>query len=211
MTTPREPPDGPEPARPSGAPGAGGHSDRGALLRAAGEQFAEMGYVDASLARILVRAGRATGAPEIPPLGKRELAEWVMDEAIDRKLGGFSSAVASAPDPLTAVISGVAAVVELSVRDPVVRGGNRLLDDPSISGEHAVRNYQLGERALDEGLAAAVAQGLLRSDLDHRELARSLTTSVVGHRLICHRTNTLDDLPARVSRMWQAMLPLIRA
>lgn len=40
-------------------------------------------------------------------------------------------------------------------------------------------------------------------------LGRQIATLMAGHNLICERSDTLDELPARVAAMWDALLPLI--
>lgn len=51
--------------------------------------------------------------------------------------------------------------------------------------------------------------GALRDGVDVAVLGRQIATLMAGHNLICERSDTLDELPARVAAMWDALLPLI--
>ncbi|HEY2206358.1 MAG TPA: TetR/AcrR family transcriptional regulator [Pseudonocardia sp.] len=210
MSRPLEPVGGPLGSVEQLAPGRA-EATREALLRAAGQQFAAEGYHGASLTKILERVGVTKGALYFHFPSKKALAEALLAETVRRKRDGYAAACVLAADPLTALIAGVDAVVQLSVHDPVVRGGNQLLDDPMVATVHARDNYSSAQGLLRRHLEDAAALGLLRPEADPASIAASMTAAIAGHRLICERADTLEELPVRISTMWRMTLPLITA
>jgi AcrR family transcriptional regulator len=219
MTIPAECPAGA--ADCSEQPRTRGAATREALLRAAGEQFAIAGYQGASLGNILVGAGVTKGALYFHFANKEALADAVLREAVDRKCMAARAGFDSAPDPLSGLVAGLTATADLCLTDAVVRGGNRLLDDPLVPTRHAQQNYLMGEVYIGGMLRAADQAGLLRPtmgadrdgaarpEVDIDVIARTIITLAAGHRLICERTDTTERLPVRMREMWHAVLPLI--
>jgi len=182
---------------------------RQALLRAAGEQFDAAGYRGTSLREIVERSGVTKGALYFHFPGKPALANAVIAETIATWERMVAEIEARGLDPLRCLIAETSRVAELMLHDPVVRGGTRLLNDPLVPTTWAGEHYRYAQHAVRTQLVTAAAAGLLRAEVDISELARWVVTLVVGHNLICERTNALDELPGHVTEMWRAMLPLI--
>jgi AcrR family transcriptional regulator len=182
---------------------------REALLRAAGQQFAVAGYHGASLGSILVGAGVTKGALYFHFTSKEALAEEVIHESVQRKCEASRTGFDSAGDPLSGLVAAISALVELWLSDPVVGGGNRLLDDPLMPTRFATENYTVGEEHVAGMLRRAADDGLLRPGVDIGLVARMILTLAAGHRLICGRTDTNDQLPARMRQVWRAVLPQV--
>lgn len=193
----------PRPAQPRAV------ATRVALLRAAGEEFAAAGFHGTSLREVLVRSGLTKGALYFHFAGKQALAEAVIDEMLATKQRMLDRVSARGLDPLATLIASAEEVAELMVHDPVVRGGTRLLNEPTVPVAAVAANSAFAEEATRAQLAAAAAAGLLRPAVDVAVLARSLFVMVAGHNLICERTGTLHELPDRIAEMWRALLPLI--
>jgi hypothetical protein len=141
--------------------------------------------------------------------GKPAVADAVIAETIATWERLVAEIEARGLDPLRTLIAETDRVVELMLHDPVVRGGTRLLNDPLVPTSWAGEHYRYAQHAVRVQLVAAAAAGLLRPEVDLSELARWVVTLIVGHNLICERTNALHELPGHVTAMWQAMLPLI--
>jgi len=112
-------------------------------------------------------------------------------------------------DPLDTVVVLTEQVVDRVRHDPVVRGGTRLLNDAAVTVRHGAAHYQFAEQSVAARLRDAAAAGALRDGIDVAVLARQIATLMAGHNLICERSDTLDELPARVTAMWDTLLPLI--
>ena len=113
--------------------------------------------------------------------------------------------------PLRTVVTPTEQVVDTVRRDPVARGGVRLLNDAGVPVRLGAEHFRFAEEAVTARLREAAESGCLRLGVDVAVLARQVATLMAGHHLICERSGTLDELPARVSAMWDALLPLIAA
>jgi AcrR family transcriptional regulator len=184
-----------------------GGATRQELLRAAGEQFAASGYRGSSLTGILARAGVTKGALYFHFESKEALAAAVLAESLVRKRRALYGA-GGGPDPLRSLLAGLDEVLRLSTRDAVVRGGNRLADDPLMGGQ-ALAHHALVQTAVRERLSAAREAGLVRERVDRDAVARTMTALVTGHLLISARTGTMGDLRARMADSLRVMLPTI--
>jgi AcrR family transcriptional regulator len=180
------------------------------LLRAAGEQFAAAGYHGAALETILDRAGVTKGSLYFHFRNKAALAEAVLAEMASRKLRAAQRMRGLGLDPLTCLIAELDAITELDRENPVVRGGNRLLNDPLIPTSAASQNdYQFAQGQIAAQLTSAQAAGLLRPVVRPTRLARTLVALITGHRLMCERTHTPHEMPQVIAEMWEVVVPLI--
>jgi TetR/AcrR family transcriptional regulator, repressor for uid operon len=182
---------------------------REALLRAASEQFAEAGYEGASLSRILERVGLTKGALYHHFTNKEEIAEAIIEESIARKHLVGRTAFEAAPDPLSGLVAAITVALELSLADPVVHGGDRLLDDPQIPVARATENYRLAAGRVVGMVRAAAEAGLLRDGVDPDLVTSLIVALATGNRLIAERTDATDRLPARMAEAWRGLLPVI--
>lgn len=182
---------------------------RAAIVAAAAERFAEVGYHGATLSEILARSGVTKGAMYFHFPHKEAVAEAVI-AATDAVWGALLADLeARGWDPLRTVVVMTERVVDAVRRDPVARGGVRLLNDVAVKVEHGAAHYRFAEEAVAARLREAAEAGSLRPAVDVAVLARQVATLMAGHHLICDRSGTLDVLPARVAAMWDVLLPLI--
>lgn len=201
-----------EPAEPD--PDASGRSDRArstrrALLAAAAEQFAEVGYHRTSLSAVLARAGVTKGALYFHFTSKQDLAEAVVQEMVSIWRMLVAESKRRPLDPLRALVAQVDDVVQRLVDDPVVRGATRLLGEASVAPPGATDHYSVGETAAAELLVRAREAGLLRPGVDIPRVARLVVAAIAGHRLICDTLGRRTELPERVADMWDALLPAV--
>lgn len=182
---------------------------RAAIVAAAAERFAEVGYHGATLSEIVARSGVTKGAMYFHFPHKEAVAEAVIaatdaawiDLLVERRERGR--------DPLLTLVALTERIVDAGRLDPVVRGGVRLLNDAAVTVEHGAAHYRFAEEVVVIRLRGAAEAGVLRPAVDVAVLARQVATLIAGHHLICERSGTLDELPARVAAMWAALLPLI--
>ena len=176
---------------------------------AAAERFAVVGYHAAKLSEIVSLSGVTKGAMYFHFANK----EAVADAVIAATHESFCVLLAELPalgwDPLDTVVVLTEQVVDRVRHDPVVRGGVRLLNDAAVTVRHGAAHYRFAEQSVADPLREAAGCGALREGVDVAVLARQIATLMAGHNLICERSGTLDELPARVTAMWEALLPLI--
>lgn len=182
---------------------------RRAIVVAAAERFAVVGYHGATLSEIVSRGGVTKGAMYFHFPNKEAVADAVIAATDESWTALLADLGARGWDPLHTLVVQTEQVVDLVRHDPVVRGGTRLLGDAAVAVRHGTAHYRFAEQSVATRLKQAAAAGALREGLDVAVLARQVSTLMAGHHLICERSDTLDDLPARVTRMWGALLPLI--
>jgi AcrR family transcriptional regulator len=182
---------------------------RNGLLEAAGEHFAATGYHGTSLREILEACGVTKGALYFHFPSKQALVEAIIAETVRRWTEMAAEIRESGIDPLQALIASFEGVFALMLTDPVVHGAIRLLNGPGVTSGQAREQYQRAEAFVATHLRDAAAAGLLRDDTDIHGMAQSIVATITGHRLICDRSDALDELPGRVDKMWRALLPVI--
>jgi AcrR family transcriptional regulator len=182
---------------------------RHGLLEAAGEHFAATGYHGTSLREILEACGVTKGALYFHFPSKQALVEAIIAETVQKWTEMAAEIRGRGIDPLQALIASVDGVFQLMLTDPIVHGAIRLLNGPGVPSDQARVHYQHAEAFVATHLGDAAAAGLLRDETDIHGMAQSIVAAITGHRLICDRTDALDELPGRVDAMWRALLPLI--
>lgn len=182
---------------------------RAAIVAAAAERFAEVGYHGATLSEILARSGVTKGAMYFHFPHKEAMAEAVIAATDAALIDLLAELQERGWDPLLTLVALTERIVDAVRFDPVVRGGVRLLNDAGVTVEHGAAHYRFAEEAVVVRLRAAAEAGVLLPAVDVAVLARQVATLMAGHHLICERSGTLDELPARVAAMWAALLPLI--
>lgn len=184
---------------------------RRAIVVAAAQRFAVLGYHGTALSEVLAGAGVTKGALYFHFPDKQALADAVIAETDAFWTATLGEVVQRGLDPLRTLIVQTEQVVHGVLHDPVARGGTRLLNDTAVATRHGGEHYRFAEAAVATQLHAAAGAGLLRERVDVEVVARSIATLMAGHHLICQRSDTLDGLGSRVAAMWQALLPLIAA
>ena len=182
---------------------------RNAIVAAAAQRFAEVGYHGATLSEILSRSGVTKGAMYFHFPHKEAMAEAVIAATDAAWTELLVELEARGWDPLHTVVVMTERIVDAVRHDPVVRGGVRLLNDAAVTVQHGAAHYGFAEEAVVIRLREAAEAGVLRPAVDVAVLARQVATLMAGHHLICDRSGTLDVLPARVAAMWDVLLPLI--
>lgn len=148
-------------------------------------EFASRPYREASLNRIVARAGIAKGSIYQYFSGKLDLYRWVVTEELGRrKLEVARAAVAGAPpaDLFEALERQCVAGLRLFLANPrLARLGARLLEpapDPALRRIHDEAR-RAGIAWMREALARAQAEGQVRADLD-LDLAAHMVAQALG-------------------------------
>ncbi len=161
------------------------------IVSAAIETIAEVGYGQASLARIAARIGISKGVISYHFAGKDDLIKQVVIDVVEAGRAYILPRVfaeSSGPAMLRAYIESnlafmrehrnyMVAVVEILRNGAFTTDGGRRVDG---------RNVDVAARLLEEQLARLQAEGELRSDFDAGVMAVAIraTIDVVPHRLV---------------------------
>lgn len=185
------------------------------IVGAAIDTIAELGYVQASLARIAARVGISKGVISYHFAGKDDLIKQVVIDVVEAGRAYILPRVLAAstgPARLRAYIESnlafmrehrnyVVAVVEILRNGAFTTDSGRRVDG---------RDIDVATRLLEEELARLQAQGELRGDFDPGAMAVAIRAAidVVPHRLVLdpdfdidhysREINTVFDLATRV-------------
>ncbi|CAL9653737.1 ScbR family autoregulator-binding transcription factor [Streptomyces sp. enrichment culture] len=151
---------------------------RRALIQAAAEVFAEVGFVPASLATISKRAGVSNGALHFHFANKIMLAEAVEAEAADKLRRLTESARARQGDSLQSVVDAVHELMNALARDVVVRAGFQLAGD--IARRQASPLRKEWQRWVEDSLRRAARGGALADGVSWVDAARVIVVLTVG-------------------------------
>jgi AcrR family transcriptional regulator len=151
---------------------------RRALIQAAAEVFAEVGFVPASLATISKRAGVSNGALHFHFANKTMLAEAVEAEAADKVRRLTESARARQGDSLQSVVDALHELMNALAQDVVVRGGFQLAGD--IARRPASPLRREWQRWVEDSLRRAAHRGALADGVSWLDAARVIFALSVG-------------------------------
>lgn len=168
--------------------------------------FVRVGYANARLTAITLRAQVSEGALYDHFGSKEELARVVIDGGSARFRMACRPVVASRIPAFEAMIALSCVLLDPVVHDPMVQATFRLLTEvPDRPGARTIllatwlSDYRdLARRALAEG-------DLLGEDPD--TVALLLVETFAGVRLLAAVAGRLDDLPARLASAWDLLLP----
>ncbi|MFI9605474.1 TetR family transcriptional regulator [Streptomyces sp. NPDC052043] len=130
---------------------------RRALIQAAAEVFAEVGFVPVSLSVIRRRAGVSNGALHFHFANRRMLAEAVEVEAAEAVRRFTGEAKARQGDSLQRVVDATHELMDLLARDVVLRSGFELAGDIARRAESPLRRQW--QAWVEEGLRGAERGG----------------------------------------------------
>ncbi|WP_316523413.1 ScbR family autoregulator-binding transcription factor [Kitasatospora brasiliensis] len=184
---------------------------RQAVLLAAAETFARVGFEAASLVDISRRAGVSKGALYFHFVSKRALADGVR-HAAGREVGSAALRALRADGPaLQSLIDFSHELARLLREDLMVRAGVRLgcrgshRDGAAVGPEVAWGSLAAVVHRLLERAAEA---GELCPGVDRRSAAELLTAAAAGQVLIAGEEAGRPG-PEAVSRLWTAALPAL--
>ncbi|TGA99661.1 ScbR family autoregulator-binding transcription factor [Streptomyces sp. MZ04] len=179
---------------------------RRALIHAAAEVFAEMGFVPASLGAISARAGVSNGALHFHFANKSMLAEAVEVKAAETVRRLTETTRARHGDSLQGVVDGMHALIGALADDVVVRAGFQLAGDITRRAESPLR--QEWQRWVDDSLHRAQHAGALATGVSWRDAARVVVAVTVGLEVLGGEDSSWLSRQS-VTRVWELLLPLL--
>ena len=180
------------------------------VIEGAARVFAEIGYGNASLTDITMRAGVTRGALYFHFTSKRELALAVIEEqhAIVQAAG---SEIAASEAPALDRLIGLCRMFGQQLLDePVVQGGIRLTFEASAFDADVSGPYQDWINTAEQLLRQAATDGTVRADLDAAAFARYLVASFTGVQMVSEVLTSREDVLLRIEQMWEFMLPALQ-
>ncbi|MFH8405277.1 ScbR family autoregulator-binding transcription factor [Streptomyces sp. NPDC018019] len=178
---------------------------REAILQAAAELIDEHGFSEASVSKIMKRAGVTPGALYFHFKSKEALAYAVMlgqGDGLEMPPGG---------DGLQRLIDMTLYLSGELQTNPRLRAGVRLAIEQGDFGLQDASPYNYWIEEFAEQLKAAQAKGEVLPEVDVRELAWTLVASYSGTQLLSHISTRRTDLHHRVTSLWKYLLPAIAA
>ncbi|HEV3172558.1 MAG TPA: ScbR family autoregulator-binding transcription factor [Actinocrinis sp.] len=179
---------------------------RDTVLRAAGEAFAEKGFLGTSMADIFARAGVTKGALYFHFSSKEELAFAVISAGEELGNVVVQEVLASDAPPLQKLI-------DISIRwasyiqtDPIVRANVRLIVEQGTYSRDVPNSYDPWEQVASLLLKDAQERGELERSVDVKALAEFIVAAFTGAQIVSYATSGYKDLVRRVENMWQLLL-----
>jgi AcrR family transcriptional regulator len=179
---------------------------RDTVLRAAGEAFAEKGFLGTSMADIFARAGVTKGALYFHFSSKEELAFAVITTGEELGNVVVQEVLAGDAPPLQKLI-------DISIRwaayiqtDPIVRANVRLIVEQGTYSRDMPNSYDPWEQVASHLLKEAQERGELERSVDVKALAEFIVAAFTGAQIVSYATSGYKDLVRRVENMWQLLL-----
>lgn len=178
---------------------------RQAVLAAAAESFAQLGYPATTTADIAARAGVTKGAMYFHFPTKEGLAVTIVEDFYRRwppLVERIRAESATALDAIAAVLQAVAEQFrnEVSVRAAVRLQAERALVDTDLPAP-----YQEWITVLSDLFSCAAQAGELRDGADPAALARVTVGAFFGIQQVSEATTGRADLTARLTEFWELL------
>lgn len=182
------------------------HRTRESVLRAAGESFAERGFLGTSMADIFARAGVTKGALYFHFASKEDLAFAVI--AAGEELGAevVRESLARDAPPLQKIIDITVRWASLIQTDPIVRANVRLIVEQGTYSREMPNSYEPWQEVVESLLKEAQERGELERKVDARTLAEFVVSAFTGAQVVSYAMSNHKDLVRRVENMWQLLL-----
>ncbi|MEB3051169.1 TetR/AcrR family transcriptional regulator [Mycolicibacter sp. MYC123] len=176
------------------------------LLDAAIDVFAEVGYVAAGRTAIIERAGVTKGALYHHFDSMDALVAAIIEGGFATVMGTFGSMCGPSSPALEGMIHGMFAVNAVLASDKEARASGHLifaLADANTLGAQVAEDWIA---AVSAQAGRAIAEGDLRQDLQPGQVAEAIIGAMLGTWLL---SPSREDGVARVTRMWEALLPAL--
>ncbi|MEU4516285.1 ScbR family autoregulator-binding transcription factor [Nonomuraea wenchangensis] len=184
---------------------------RQAVLVAAAESFAELGYPATAVSDIAARAGVTKGAMYFHFPTKEGLAVSIVEEFYRRWPPLVERVRAESATALDAIAALMTTVAEQFRDDVVVRAAVRLQAERALVGADLPAPYE-SWITLVTGLFETAAQaGELRRGADPAALARVTVGAFFGIQQLSEAATGRADVTERVAELWELLRPAIQA
>ncbi|MDQ2627108.1 MAG: TetR/AcrR family transcriptional regulator [Actinomycetota bacterium] len=177
------------------------------LLDAAIDVFGEVGYVAAGRTAIIERAGVTKGALYHHFDSMESLVMAIIEGGFSTMLSTFRSMCQPSSPALEGMIHGMFAVTALLAVDKEARAAGHLVFALSESNKLGGDVAEEWAAAVAAQTARAIGEGDLREGLDPVQVAEPITGAMLGTWLL----SSSEDGIARLTRMWEMLLPAIVA
>lgn len=180
-----------------------------AVLVAAGEAFAEYGFLGTSMADIFARAGVTKGALYFHYSSKEDLAFAVI-EAEEESAAEIAGKILSSDSPPIQKLIDISFRWALEIQtNPVVRAGVRLIIEQGTYSRPMPRPYMQWQEMNTALLTEARDRNELATGVDIKGLAELMVAAFTGAQIISQTASGHSDLVDRVERMWRVLLPIM--
>ncbi|MFQ6325785.1 MULTISPECIES: TetR/AcrR family transcriptional regulator [unclassified Nocardia] len=183
---------------------------RDSVLAGAADVFLRLGYANASLSEIIAQSNVTKGALYFHFGSKEELARAVVDQGNERLVSSCQGFFDPRVPALEACIGITYVVADLSMNDPMVGAMLKLThqigDYRGAQGDNIAKTWGDTYRVLSE---RAITQGDLEPELDPEVIGVLLQEMTAGVHIIAVGTDSMDQMAARMERMWFFLLPSI--
>ncbi|WP_432088435.1 ScbR family autoregulator-binding transcription factor [Streptomyces sp. bgisy095] len=173
------------------------------VLLAAAEVFDEAGYEQASVTRIVERAGLTLGALYFHFGSKQGLAEALMNAQPTTIEPHLESTGLQRMVDITLVWA------DRMKRDPILRAGVRLAVEQGSHGMNDATSFEEWRELMRDHLDVARREGELREGTCPDRLARFLVGACTGLQVYSNLAVGRADLMERVCDMWDLLLPSV--
>jgi AcrR family transcriptional regulator len=179
------------------------------IIDAAVELFSGVGYQDTGLAEIIERAQMTKGALYYHFDSKEALAVAIVEEGAAEVLNAFRGVTESATPALESMIHGSFVVAQLISRSKLAATAVQLSRALGDFSEAASRAYEGWLGAMITTARRAGDEGDLREALDPYAVGEAVSAAMLGSELISNAISGGHDLPSRLARTWQILLPAV--
>jgi len=180
---------------------------RQALVRAAAQEFAQDGFVVASLASISKKAGVSNGALHFHFESKRALARAVEEEAVAVVREIVAPAGGGGSEPLQRLIDATRALMARLDQDAVVRAGFQL-GNGVPRRKDTVDLRGLWQSWVEEVLEEAERQGALAVGVSAPDATMAVVAATVGFEQLGVEDRMWMS-EATLQRFWDLLLPCL--
>jgi AcrR family transcriptional regulator len=188
-----------------------GEQTRQQIVPVAARLFAERGFRDANLDRIVAELRLTKGILYHSFPTKDKLAEVVVDLYGSRLKALNYQIRAACPNSLDAVVEMSYAAARLTHTDPVIRGGTRLLLERDMIDAPLPLPFAGWVERVTSIMREGQVRGEVVGDADPGEIAETIVEIFHGTQLVSHQMGDFRRFQRRLRRSWVTLLPVLRA
>jgi AcrR family transcriptional regulator len=178
------------------------------IVDAAIDVFGEVGYAAAGLSAIIERTGMTKGALYHHFDSMESLVSAIVDEGSQLVLNTLRATSGSSAPALENIVHGTFVIADLFDSNKMARTAEQLIFARGNLSESGSPAYTEWSTQMATEAARAIAEGDMKGDLDPNQVSESIVGAMLGTRLLTEITSG-GELIARMSRMWELLLPAI--
>jgi AcrR family transcriptional regulator len=176
-----------------------------AVLVAAGEAFAENGFLGTSIADILERAQVTKGALYFHFASKEDLAVALIAAEEEAAARMAEEELSRSAPPLQALVALVTRWAQAIQTDPIIRAGVRLIIERGTYDTPMPEPYNRWTARVADLLQAAADGDELRKGLDPKAAAEFIVAAFTGIQLVSQTSSGHQDLQLQLQSMWNVL------